>query len=134
MKFETKCVVTTLEQQKNLWLMFFVEAETFGEAEEKTFKVAASFGENVTMKAVKLSSIDSAYPSPCTEKDNKWHTVSVQYLVDAEKERYAVVHYLVEAENPNEAIAFTEERFIKNITYDATIVKVEETKFNEVVE
>ena len=134
MKFETKCVVTQVEQQKNLWLMFFVEAETFGEAEEKTFKIASSYGENVVMKAVKLSNIDSSYKSPMQEKDNKWHTVSVQYLVDLDKEKYAITHYLVEAENPNEAIAFTEERIIGQMTYDATIVKVEETKFNDVIE
>lgn len=113
----------------------FIRCELFAEAEEKAYKYVESQGGDMTdVKAIKRSNVTELIEEEIP--DARWHkvTISKKYIINEETEKETEMKYylLLMAENTAEANERAIEH-MKQVMYDYSITKIEETKFSEVI-
>ena len=122
------------EYGKRITENLFIRCELFAEAEAKAYVYVRDQGGDMTnVKSIKRSNVTELIEEEIP--DARWHkvTISQKYIDEvSEKETEMKYHLLLMAENTAEA----NERAIqhmKQVMYDYSITKIEETKFSEVI-
>lgn len=112
----------------------FIRCELFAEAEAKAYVYVRDQGGDMTdVKTIKRSNVTELIEEEIP--DARWHkvTISQKYIDEVSgKETEMKYHLLLMAENTADANERAIEH-MKQVMYDYSITKIEETKFSEVI-
>lgn len=122
------------ESGKRVTEILFIRCELFAEAEERAYRYVRDQGGDMTnVKSIKRSNVTELIEDEIP--DARWHkvTISQKYIDEvSEKETEMKYHLPLMAENTAEANERAIEH-MKQVMYDYSITKIEETKFSEVI-